>query len=379
MSTVGDDPLKDAGKHVQQGSGTAGIYLELPAHIFGNTSAENNGHGVVGSGKVGQRNQRRDAHLRGSAAVHPFPQLFNQPYNAAVVGDQFGDAAAEQRQEKDLAHAGKAVPDGLSEGENRQVAVNDPNDPCGKNADGQGQKYIDSDDCQHKYQHIGENLDQLKGARLHNGRASPADQQQNHQRDEGGGQRDIEVDPEFVFQRNALRPGGSDGGVGDHGQVIAEHGAACTGAQHHGDAAPAFAGKAHGNGNQRRNGADRGAGCSSQKSGDQEYAGNEQLHRDDGQPQIHGGFHPAHGFGDRGESAGQNVDHQHGQHVFVGSAAGKYGEFFIQRFPPHAESGNDREEHCRHRGELVKGHPHTLRLKDQPRSQIDDDEQQERQ
>ena len=166
------------------------------------------------------------------------------------MGDELGDAAAEQGQEKDLAHAGEAVPDRLGKGENGQIAPEDADKAGGENADGQRQEYVHADDGQDQHQHIGEDLDEHKGPGLHDGGIAPADQEQDCQGDEGGGQGDKEVHPELVLQGHPLGPGGGDGGVGDHREVVTEHGAACTGSQHHRYAEAALAGKAHGNGHQ---------------------------------------------------------------------------------------------------------------------------------
>ncbi|CAN3997017.1 DUF6442 domain-containing protein, partial [Dysosmobacter welbionis] len=101
------------GEHVQQRGGAAGIHFVDTAHVFGHGAADNDGHRIVGSGTVCQGHQSRDTHLGGLVALHHAAQLFDQPSDAAVVGDHLRHAAAEQGQEEDLVHAGETVPDAL--------------------------------------------------------------------------------------------------------------------------------------------------------------------------------------------------------------------------------------------------------------------------
>ena len=297
-----------------------------------------------------------------------------------MVGHQLREAAAEQRQEEHLAHAGEAVPDGLGIGEDRQLTAHQADDAGGEDADGQRQKHIHADDGQGQHQQIGQHLEKLKAPLLHDrSRLRPGHDQQDHQRHHRGGDGDEEVDPELVLELAALGLGGGDGGIGDHGQVVAEHGAAGAGAQHHRHTQTALRGQAHGDGHQRRDRSHRGAGGGAQKGGDHKDAGGQQLHRDQGQAQVHRGLHAAHGLGHRGKGAGQDVDHQHGQNVFIGCAPGKDGELLVNALPAHAEGRQHGDEHGRDRGELVKGHLRPLGLEIQSGAQINGDKNQKRQ
>ena len=76
--------------------GAAGIHFVDTAHVFGHGAADNDGHRIVGSGTVCQGHQSRDTHLGGLVALHHAAQLFDQPSDAAVVGDHLRHAAAEQ-------------------------------------------------------------------------------------------------------------------------------------------------------------------------------------------------------------------------------------------------------------------------------------------
>ena len=85
--------------------------------------------------------------------LHHAAQLFDQPSDAAVVGDHLRHAAAEQGQEEDLVHAGETVPDALGKEGDIQIAKGQADDAGGEDADGQHQEHIHAD--QRQYQHGG--------------------------------------------------------------------------------------------------------------------------------------------------------------------------------------------------------------------------------
>ena len=295
------------------------------------------------------------------------------------MGDELRDAAAEEGQEEDLAHAGEAVPDVLGEGEDGEIPGAEADDPGGEDAEGQRQEDVDAEDGERQHQHVGHDLQDLKAPGLQHGAAAPADDEEDHQGDEGRRQGDVEVHPELILQGDALGLGGGDGGVRDHGEVVAEHGAPGAGTQHHGHAEAALAGKAHGDGHKGRDGAHRRARGGAQEGGDHEHARNQQLHGDDGKAQVDGGVHAAHALGHGGEGARQDVDHQHGEDVLIGGAPGEDAELLIQLLLPHTEGGHHGQEHGGDGGELVEGHLHPLPLQEEAGPQVDDDEDKERQ
>ena len=79
---------------------------------------------------------------RDTRALHHAAQLFDQPSDAAVVGDHLRHAAAEQGQEEDLVHAGETVPDALGKEGDIQIAKGQADDAGGEDADGQHQEHI---------------------------------------------------------------------------------------------------------------------------------------------------------------------------------------------------------------------------------------------
>ena len=102
------------------------------------------------------------------------------------------------------------------------------------------------------------------------------------------------------------------------------------------------------------------------------------MHGDDAEAHVHRGVHAAHGAGHGGERTGQDVDHQHGQDVFIGGAAGENRELLIDGALALEEGQQHRKEHGSNRGELIEGHLYILELEIQTSPQVDDDKQQER-
>ncbi len=302
----------------------------------------------------------------------------NDPGDAAVFGDELRHTAAQQRQEEHLVHAGKAVPYALGEGGHGQITVEDANKTSGENAHGQGQEDVEAAQGQHQHQHIGDDLDEVEGQRLQRHDClGTAEDQQEDQGDQRRRQRHKEVDAELVTHFAALAAGGGNGGVGDHGEVVAEHGAAHYGADDHGEGQTAFFRDANGDGDDGGDGAHRGAGGGAHKGGDDEQAGGQKLHRYQGQAQVHGGFAAAHGRRHIGKGTGQNEDHQHGEDVHVGGTPGKGVEFLIDGALEHNEGHQHRQEHGGDGGELVKGHLYALYLIVDAGAHVDDDEHRE--
>ena len=333
------------------------------AHVFGHGAADNDGHRIVGSGTVCQGHQSRDTHLGGLVALHHAAQLFDQPSDAAVVGDHLRHAAAEQGQEEDLVHAGETVPDALGKEGDIQIAKGQADDAGGEDADGQHQEHIHADQRQYQHGEVGNDLDDVERqiSHLRHG-LRPAYDQQHDNGDDSRRQGNEEVHPELVPELAALGAGGGNGGVGDHREVVAEHGAAHAGAQKQGKAQPALFRHAHSDRNNGADGAHGGAGGGAHERGDHEHAGGQEVHGNDAETQIHGGVHAAHGTGHGGEGAGQDVDHQHGQDVLVGGALGEDCEFLIDGALALAEGQQQGDEHGCDRGELVEGHLYTLCL-----------------
>ena len=378
LRAVGDDALEHAGEDIQQGGGAAGIHPVLLGHVTGHVAGHDDGHGVVGGGAVAQGDHGGDADLGGLVALHDLPQLLNDPGDAAVFGDEFRHTAAQQRQEEYLVHAGEAVPHALGEGGNGQITAADAHQTGGEDTHGQGQEHVEPAQGQDQHQHVGQDLDEIAGQGLQrHDRLRTAEDQQKDQGDQCRRQSDEEVDTELVAHFAALAAGGSDGGVGDHGEVVAEHGAAHHGTDDHGERQAAFFRNTHGDGDHGGDGTHGGAGGGAHKGGDDEQTSGQEFHRYQGQTQIYRGFAAAHDRRHVGEGTGQNVDHQHGEDVHVGGTLGKGVELLVNGALEHDKGRQHRQEHGGDGGELVKGHLHTLYLVVNTGAHVDDDEHRE--
>ena len=331
----------------------------VPGHVAGH----DDGHGVVGGGAVAQGDHGGNAHLSGFVALHHPAQLLDDPCDAAVFGDQLRHTAAQQRQEEHFIHTGKAGPHALGEAGDGHIAGADADDTGGENTDGQGKEHVQAAQRQHQHQQVGRHLDEIKGQLIqrHDHLRTAHDQQQ-HQRYKGRRQGHQEVDPELVPHLAALAAGGGNGGVGDHGQVIAEHGAAHHGADDHCQGQAALFRDSHRNGDHSGHGAHGGAGGGAHKGGDHKQARRQKLHRNQGQAQIHRGLTAAHVGRHLSEGTRQNVDHQHGQDVHIGRALGKHVKLLVDGALEHDKCRKDSQKHGGDGGELVKRHLRTLYL-----------------
>ena len=295
------------------------------------------------------------------------------------MGDHLRHTAAEQGQEEHLVHAGEARPDVLGKAEDIQRAGGQTHDAGSEDADGQDQEHVHAHQSQDQNQQIGHDLDDAVLQHAHLGHhVGTTHDQQHDDGDDGGRQGDEEVHAELIAHLAALAAGGGDGSIGDHGQVVAEHGAAHAGTQHQGDAQAGLVRNADGDGNDGADGAHGGTGGSAHERGDDEHAGSQEVDGDQAQAQVDGGIAAAHGSCHAGEGTGQQIDHQHGQHVLIGRALGKDLETLVDAALGHGKRHQQGNEHSRYGGELVKRHLDALGLQDQTGTQVDHNEYQER-
>ena len=293
---------------------------------------------------------------------------------------QFGHACAEQGQEEHFVHTGEAFPDVLGKDEKIDAACQHADYAGQKDATGQYEEDVHSQEGHEQNGQVRQYFQRVKGQTgdVHRVFRTPDEQQNEHGKD-GCRQGDIKVEAEFILHFAALAFGGCDGGVGNHGKVVAEHGAPDTGANHQGHGKPTLIGQAYRDWHDRSNGSHGGAGSGAHESGDNEHAGCQVLWRNDGKAQVDRGIASAHGAGYGRKCACQYVDEQHRDNVFFGRAPGKDVYAFVEGFPGHGESGDDRKEHSRYRRELVEGHLHSPGLLDETRAQVDDDKNCKRQ
>ena len=294
------------------------------------------------------------------------------------MGNDFRQTAAEQSQEEYFVHVCEAAPDILCECEDSQVAISDTDDTCTENTNDQCQEYIHTGDRQYQYSDVRDNFHDVEG-QITDFRYcfGSADHQQDNSRKDSSGQSDQEVYAELIFQFAALCTSCRNGCIGDHGQVVTKQTAAYAGAYHQRQGKTDFFCNTD---SQRNDGADCTNGCaccSTHESGNDEDTCYQILGRHHTQTKIYCGISAAHCSCNGCESTCQNVDHQHGEYIFVCCTPCEDGKFFVDAFFPHAECGQNSQEHCCYRGELIECHFYTLMLQEQTCTQIDHDENEE--
>lgn len=141
LGAVGENPLEDAGEDIQEGRRFSRVHPVLRADFLRHVSGYDDGYGVVGGGAVYEGHEDGDAHLGGLRIPDALLQFFDEPGNAAVVGNHFRNAAAEEGEEEGFIHAGEAGPDLLGEGNDGEAAPQEADDAGQENACHQHEEY----------------------------------------------------------------------------------------------------------------------------------------------------------------------------------------------------------------------------------------------
>ena len=302
-----------------------------------------------------------------------------------MVADELAQAADEHGQDHDLVHAGEALVDVLSPAEqavghdlafSAGDAAEQAHQTAEQNARGQDDEGVEPGQGQHQHGHVGQDADQLEVVQGHFGAARGREPEQGHG-EQGGGQDDEEVHAELVAHLAALGAGGGDGGVRDHGQVVAEHGPAQHHAHEHGHLDAGLGGHAQGDGRDGGHGAHAGAHGRGHEGADEEQAGQDEGRGHQRKAEIHRGVDTADGRGRGGETARQQVDHAHGDDVDLAHAGEEDGDLLGQTGPALHQGQGDGGQDGHGGGELVEGHVHAGQA--QADARADEDEQKEQQ
>ena len=162
--------------------------------------------------------------------------------------------------------------------------------------------------------------------------------QDQHQRGDGRGQGDPEIALEFVLHGAALTIAGGDGGVGDEGQVVAEHGSAhdASGTQRRVEAGRLR--DLQGDGHDEGDGADGGSHGSGDEAGDHKQHRHGEPGGDDVEHEVGdalGGAAPHHAD----ERARRQEDQQHGDDVLISHALPHDDKLFLKGNRPVLKTG----------------------------------------
>ena len=172
----------------------------------------------------------------------------------------------------------------------------------------QNDRHIDAHEGGDQNHDVGQHLDDAVSAGFHGTGAVAAQNGVQDHGDDGGGQSHEEVHAELVLHLGAAALGGGNGGVGDHGQVVAEVGAADDRGAHDGGVQTGALGHTDGHGSHGGDGAHGGADGGGDEAAHQKYAGDQQGHGDEVQSQVDDGRFAAHGGSGALEAAGHQID-----------------------------------------------------------------------
>ena len=182
------------------------------------------------------------------------------------------------------------------------------------------------------------------------------DQQDDEQCSQSGGEGDFEVGAELILHLAALGRAGGDGGVGNEGEVVAEHSAAHHGgnAQRQGEAGIG----SHGNSDGRNEG--DGTYGSTHRHRDEAGYYEENCHSQLGGGNVQqevGGSLGAGATGDAHEDTGSHENKDHGHDVGVAHTLCHQHQLIVKADGAVLQAGHQYgNEKCHHDGDIVKAH-----------------------
>ena len=356
LGAVGDDSLENAGEGVQQTGRTLRADAVAAAHFLGDGVCHDDGHRVVGGGDVHGAHQQTDAQLAAAFSPEESADGVEQGVKAAVNPDQAAHGGHQNGYHAGFKHTGGTGAHAGQQLRGSSLAGSEHNETAGDNADEKHHKNVDARDAPCQHQHIGQNLHQTVAVLRGGGSLTQCQQENEYQSAQGGGQGNAEIAPEFVLHGAALAVAGGNGGVGNEGQIVAEHGAAHHRAHAQGGVVARGLSHLHGNGSDEGDGAHAGAHGGGDKAGHHKQNGYREIRRDQIQHEI--GYalgrasthHPHKGTG--GEE-----NQQHGDDVLIANPLSHNGELIIETELPVLQAGHQNgRQKSNDNGNAVKAH-----------------------
>jgi len=282
---------------------------------------QNDSHRIVRRTQIGKQYQQADAAfarlhrgLGGKLPGQPVHAL-QQPADTAVVTHELPEAAHQHGEHHDLVHAHKTAVNILAPLDERIAAHRGNTHRAGKHdARQQHDEHVHARERHDQNSEIRDNADKLILLVLDHLPRSPGKPQQG-QRDERRGQGDEQVHAELVLHLAALRAGGGNGRIRDHGQVVPEHGPAHDHAEKQGQRNVGLLAHAHRNGRNGGHGPHAGAHRRGNERPDEEQARQDHGRGQQREPEIDRSLHPAYGRSHGREPARKQEDHAHGDDV----------------------------------------------------------------
>ncbi len=180
--------------------------------------------------------------------------------------------------------------------------------------------------------------------------------QNDHQRGQRRGQGDPEIAPELILHGAALTVAGGDGGIGNEGQVVAEHGAAHDGADAKRQGEAGNVGNGDGDGHDQRDRAAGGAHGGGDKAGGDKQHSHRRPRGCDGEQEIRDRLRTG-ATGNADEHTGCQEDQDHRHDVLIAHALTHNGKLFVKLERPVLQARNEqRDQEHDHNGNGVKSH-----------------------
>ena len=353
--------------------------MVLLADVLSDGAGHHDGNCVIGGGYIHRGHQSGDAQLGTPLGVGAAVDEVDEPLDAAIFPHQGADTGHDDGDDSDVIHSGDARPHHREDLGPGKGAGGHAHDQAQHSADGQDQEHVDAGHGPHQDHQIGQDLPDAVCADLRLSAAAPGEGDEDHQGEDGCRQDDEEVHAELVLHLTALGADRGDGGVGDHGEVVTEHGARGhrRDAQDHLEAG----GFAHGDGEggQGGDGAHRGAHGDGHEAGDQEQARHRELAGQVVQEQIDRAVGAAGGLDRAGKGACGQKDQAHGEDVLIRHPVGHYLQLGVEVQGPVLDAGYEQGDEEGHDGRgLIEAHLDLEPiLEQQAAAQIEDQEHQD--
>ncbi len=357
LRAVGENALEDAREGIEKRRGLSGADAVVFRHFLRDGVCHNDGDGIVRRGDIHRADEKSHAELSAAFAAEYALNAVEKRVKAAVFtnertyrGDENGDHGGLEHARRARSHAREK----RGEGDGTRGKHDDG---ARENGGKQDDKDVDADDTADEHEQIRDRFDELIALFLDRTDIGTKREQKNeHEGDDGGGKNDGEVRAEFIPHRAPLTAAGGDGGIGNKGKVVPEHGAAHdrTDAKRHGEARRLRDGD--GDGGDQGDGADRGAHGGGNEAADEEQNAHGEARRNERKHEIGDALGGA-SADDADEDAREQEDEQHGDDVFVSDAAAHDGKLFIegQLFVLQSRR-EERDEKDDHHGHAVKAH-----------------------
>ena len=174
--------------------------------------------------------------------------------------------------------------------------------------------------------------------------------------DDGGGQGHKEVHAELILHLRTAALGGGDGGVRDHGQVVAEVGATDDRGAHDGGVQAGALGHTDGYGSHGGDGAHGGTDGGGDKAAHQEHTGDQQRNGNEVQSQIDDGGFTARGGSSTLEATGHQINQDDHHNAGVAHVLAEHIQFFTDfDLGGQQQRHGDTGQQCHMTGELSEG------------------------